>query len=297
VPTDREPQLWLWVTRPKFYLGEDGHDSPYLEPDAGFVADGWWTCDPHTKAGDLVLLYRSRLRKDISHFLVVRSDAQRLPDDGTEFGGSYVCEYEVLERFARPVTFARLDADPVLATWHAVLTRMVKRSFPVPPQVWQRLAELLDADFEGLAQKAKDGLHRVRFEKDVEDRIVTLPQLLDDIGLGRLRFCDRQRRLEDGRILDLLYRTGRGPLSRNVVVELKKIKAGRRAVEQVLHYRDQLDQERRSAELRARAVLIAEGITQDAARLAREHGVEFFSLSELRIAVAVRAGARDTRST
>ena len=72
------PQRWLWVTGPDYYLDEDGHDRRDLEPDVGFVPDGWWTCAPQTRAGDLVLLYRSKVRKDVSHLLVARSDAAPL---------------------------------------------------------------------------------------------------------------------------------------------------------------------------------------------------------------------------
>lgn len=69
---------WLWVTRPEYYEDDDGNDRADLEPGGGYVPDDWWTCSKHTKFGDLVLLYRSRKRKDIAYLIKTKSDAYPL---------------------------------------------------------------------------------------------------------------------------------------------------------------------------------------------------------------------------
>lgn len=285
------PACWLWVTRPKYYLDAEGRDLPDLEPGTGFVADGWWTCDPQTRNGDLVLLYRAEVRKDMSHFLVARSDAQPLNEPGSEFHGQPTCRYEVLARFGRPLPFAELAADPALRDWRPVKIRLQGRAFPIPTTEWRRLGELLGTNLANLAAMAVDGLERIGYEKELEQRLFHHPQLLSVAGLRRLRRPERQRYLPTGRIADLVYRQGRGILRRTVVVELKKIKAGPATVRQVLDYRatlDELPPRRRPWRRRTHAVLISDGTSAGAERLATAHGVQLISLNKLNLAVAAR---------
>jgi len=53
-------QHWLWVTRPKFYLDENGDERAELDPSVAPDSDGWWTCHKDTHKGDFVLLYSPR---------------------------------------------------------------------------------------------------------------------------------------------------------------------------------------------------------------------------------------------
>jgi len=57
ISESNERQYWLWVTRPDYYLDEDGCDREDLDPTLGADSDGWWTCNKATKEGDLVLLW------------------------------------------------------------------------------------------------------------------------------------------------------------------------------------------------------------------------------------------------
>ncbi len=142
----REPSRWLWVTGPDYYLDEDGKDRRDLQPNVGFVPDDWWTCAPATKAGDLALLYRSTVRKDVAYFVVVRSDAEMLDLPGSKFHGRHVCQFEVIEKFQKPLSFARIWADSFLRDWSAVKVKLVKAHFEVPDEAWTRLFELLEED-------------------------------------------------------------------------------------------------------------------------------------------------------
>ena len=60
---------WVWVTAPEFYLDTEGNDRPDLEPRRDLQPEGLWTCHRDTVEGDLALLYRSRIRKDIGYLL------------------------------------------------------------------------------------------------------------------------------------------------------------------------------------------------------------------------------------
>jgi len=44
ISESNERQYWLWVTRPDYYLDEDGCDREDLDPALGADSDGWWTC-------------------------------------------------------------------------------------------------------------------------------------------------------------------------------------------------------------------------------------------------------------
>ena len=118
---------WVWTTRPEAYPGLD-------------VREHSWCCAPGTRSGDLGVVYRSRERKDISHLVVVRSDAE-FPGPGAP-----ACRVEVLARFPEPLALAEMRADPVLAQWPALRASFVQRCFPVPDPVWTRLRELLPID-------------------------------------------------------------------------------------------------------------------------------------------------------
>ena len=134
-PDDAGPQRWLWVAGPDYYLDEHDNERRDLEPDVGFVPDGWWTCAPATRAGDLVLLYRSQLKKDVSHLLVTRSDAAPLDMPSSEFHGKPVCQYEVITKFRRPIPFATITADSSLGQWNEVRRRFVRSGVPIPDQL------------------------------------------------------------------------------------------------------------------------------------------------------------------
>jgi hypothetical protein len=44
---------WIWITRPDYYLDDDGTDPEYLNPKSKYASDGEWTCSKYTKKGDL----------------------------------------------------------------------------------------------------------------------------------------------------------------------------------------------------------------------------------------------------
>src|SRR5262245_42964777 len=74
-------RYWLWITRPEYYLDESGYDREDLDPESGVDSDGWWTCHRDTQKGDLALLYRSRVRRDLGYLIQTESDDYSIVDD------------------------------------------------------------------------------------------------------------------------------------------------------------------------------------------------------------------------
>jgi hypothetical protein len=141
-----QPQYWVWVAAPERYRGESGDEHPDLVPGSGA---GRWPCHRDTRAGDLVVLYRSRDAKDVAYRLRASGDAQELPDGQCLSSPlAHGCEAEVLDRFARPVPLAELRADPVVATWPALRSSFARAVAPVPPDVWARLMEMAGVELE-----------------------------------------------------------------------------------------------------------------------------------------------------
>lgn len=71
---------WVWVTRPEFYLDDSGDERADLEPGNLELGEGWWTCHPDTRTGDLILLYRTAPKSDIAYLFEAASDARVLDD-------------------------------------------------------------------------------------------------------------------------------------------------------------------------------------------------------------------------
>ena len=134
--TPDSPGRWVWVVGPSCYLDDDGGEDPKLRPGTAGLR---WGCHRDTRAGDLAVLYRSRLAKDLAYLF--RATSGPVLEDGT-----WHCEAEVLERLPRPVGLAELRADPVTASWPALRASFVRTAFPVPADVWERLTVMTGSE-------------------------------------------------------------------------------------------------------------------------------------------------------
>lgn len=87
-------RYWVWVTRPEYYLDELGNDREDLDPLNNIDNDGWWTCHKNTQKGDLILLYRSGIKRDIGYLIQAESDAYFIGDENyaVEKGWDYGCD-------------------------------------------------------------------------------------------------------------------------------------------------------------------------------------------------------------
>src|SRR5450759_2329150 len=116
-PAGKERNYWVWVTHPEYYLGEDDEPTESLEP--GGRSDGWWTCHKDTRAGDLVLLYRTAPKSDIAYLLRAEKNASPIMGDAyaAKMGWTYECTYRSLYRFETTLTYRTMIADPDLKNW------------------------------------------------------------------------------------------------------------------------------------------------------------------------------------
>ena len=238
---------WLWVTRPEFYLDEDGEDRRDLDPDLESDTEGWWTCDRRTKQGDMIFLYRAKMKKNIAYLIQAVGDAYDISDDefAREWGWDFGCEYRVLKKLQIPITFQDLKKDELLRNWHAVKMQCQGKSFAISHEQWKHLNELVDKKNEGFVRAAetagKSNLRNVFYESEIEDALVKDLQMLRRFGYdlelyrdprsgtsGKQYFCGAAG------IIDLLcYDRKQGEY---VVIELKNVAASMNTISQIDHY-------------------------------------------------------------
>jgi predicted RNA-binding protein with PUA-like domain len=137
----------VWVTGPDYYLDEDGAERQDLDPGHGYEPGGWWTCHRETEQGDLVLLYRARLKKDLAYLIETRSAAYSILDDpGAKPGWDYGCDWEIIEKFPNPLTLGEMRSDPVLKDWGVLRANFRRRVYEITPDIWNHLLDRLAVD-------------------------------------------------------------------------------------------------------------------------------------------------------
>jgi len=235
---------WLWVTTPEFFQEEDGSSRLAVGP-----SEGWWTCARDTRAGDLVLLYRAKTRRDIAYLILATTDAFSIYDDpfAQERGWQWACEYDVLYEFVDPIPLSALRNNQQFWGWGPLRSNLQGRAFRIDPPIWEALLDLALPSNPGLAdfvgRKASfRAPERIYVERELEDALVS--------DLGKLRPCGWDLELwrdpvsgRSGRQLvcaaaggriDLLCREKRtGEL---VVVELKNVMASESTYSQTWNY-------------------------------------------------------------
>lgn len=240
----RDTSHWLWVTRREFYEDEDGEDA--MSEGQG---DGWWTCSPRVKAGDLALLYRTRPRSDIAFLYLATTDAFSVEGepDAVERNWEWACEYEVLYGFVDPIPLEAIRGTESLWKWGALRCSFQGRSFPIPQEHWEALVRMALpsnprlASFVGL-EPGFSAPALIHAERELEDSLVA------DLSRFKRRGWDLElwRDPQTGRTgrqyvcaavggrIDLLCRDrGSGSL---VVVELKKETASKATYTQAWGY-------------------------------------------------------------
>ncbi len=138
--------LWLWVAKPRYTQDSDDPlaDSPRLR--VGCI-DGWWSCHADTKLGDLAFLYRTSPFSEVRWLLRVAGNVRSIRDEpeAQREGWDWGCDYEVLARFERTVTFAELSQTQPLSRWDAVSRKLhgEKGAWPAPMVYWRAVASRL----------------------------------------------------------------------------------------------------------------------------------------------------------
>lgn len=167
------PRHWLWVTRPEFFEHEDGSSAITLGPQ-----EGWWTCSADTKAGDLVLLYRAKTRRDIAYLILATTDAFSILKDpfAQERGWEWACEYDVLYEFRDPIPLSVLRANKEFWDWSPLRMNLQGRVFSLDAQRWERLVQLALPSNPGLAkfvgiEPGFSAPERIMAERALEDSL------------------------------------------------------------------------------------------------------------------------------
>jgi len=139
-----ERKYWLWVTRPEYYLDDNGKDRADLDPNSGFDSDGWWTCHKETKKGDLVFLWRAKLKRDIGYLIQAEGAAYRFPNDDEDSnkGWKYRCSYRVLYKFENPITAKELRGDSYFNDWSPLKINFQGSVFLIQEHYWNKLNQI-----------------------------------------------------------------------------------------------------------------------------------------------------------
>jgi len=241
-----ERQYWLWVTRPDYYLDEDGNDSEDLDPDSGVDSDGWWTCHKDTKKGDLVLLWRTSPKKDIGYLIQAESDAYSIADDN-EHGWEYGCDYQMLYKFRNPINIVDIRNEPYLDEWGAVRCNFQRRSFEIAKNYWDKLNQLAISKNTGykdfIEHILRESISEERLlEEQLEEMLATNLHVLKNFGHDLKLYIDPVSK-QSGRQFICRGNGGRIDLlcydkikNRYVVIELKIVRAGQNTFGQISNY-------------------------------------------------------------
>jgi EVE domain/Endonuclease NucS C-terminal domain len=273
-------QFWVFVTGKKYYLDPDGRDRRSLEPGGGWERGGWWTCHRDTRAGDGILIYRTRPKADLAYVAVARSDAYSLLDDPDAEGTNwdYGCDFEVLAKAEEPLSLGEMRTDPILGDWGALRAGFRRRVYSIPDDIWDYLLDRLRQPVR-LQEKPGDNVVQLRSsERDIEDRLAADLSGFRPHGYD-LTLCERQHACRRGGRSDLLCFDERG--GSYVVLELKRGMVCRSAVAQTLSYMASISDELPSRR-QPRGVIVGDRIDNEAAGIVGDHDrLSFISLESV----------------
>jgi predicted RNA-binding protein with PUA-like domain len=229
-------RYWVWVSGPSYYLDDNGEERRDLDPAHGYEPGGWWTCNRKTEEGDLVLVYRSQLKKDLGYLIETRSAAYSILDEdlAAEKGWDYGCDYEVIEKFKRPLTLGEMRSDPALQDWGPLRANFRRRVYEIQPDIWNHLLDRLVPDRRKVDRRRQTVANRYALERDIEDRLAADLSAFRRYGY-KLELVQRQHICRRGGRADIVAFDV--DAKRYVVIELKRGLVSRNAIAQLLSYR------------------------------------------------------------
>lgn len=247
--TDR--QYWLWVTRPQYYMDEDGNDLQELDPDNNSDSENYWTCHRNTKQGDLAFVWRTTPKKDIGYLMVVKSAAYSLENDAYAISQNWQwgCDSRVLYKFKDPVTIEDLREHPSLQNWKPLRANFQSPSpaFNISSEDWEEINQLActkNSGYEEFLQQLKkiSFTKVIRAEEQLKEALAQNLAILKPFGYdlelyvdadtgrkGKEWFCKGHRSF-----IDLLCYDKKG--KRLVIIELKNVQASRNTFGQISGY-------------------------------------------------------------
>jgi hypothetical protein len=155
-------RYWLFYAGPENYLSDQGI--------CELPKESFWSCEPETRKGDLILVYRksmdqlsvdklvqefgmlqhvatevkrSKVGKDFPVLWEATSDAQRK----LLWHWPYGCETKELRRIAPPILLSELKADRRLRKWEGLrwnLQAQGRSALEIPESAWNVIKEMID---------------------------------------------------------------------------------------------------------------------------------------------------------
>lgn len=127
---------WLWVTQPEFWSQLQGG-----QLDRGLSVE--WTCANDTLPGDVALLYRADMAKDIAYLFRVDGEQPWLNDHPLRPNhDAYWCEAKLVHPLRQPLLLSDLRRDPRLDRWAALEINFHALAFEIDGRVWDALLDL-----------------------------------------------------------------------------------------------------------------------------------------------------------
>lgn len=244
-----KPQYWQWVTKPEYFLEDDDSERESLNPKHNqeiidIEPGAWWTCHKDTKAGDLVLLYRSGEKdgivyRDIKYLIMATTDAYPINDISDMDNWHYGCDYLPLFKFQNSLSFDEIKNDSYLDEWNAFRKNFQGIAFKTEESIWKHLTDILiDKNPEYAEFLDKFDWVKIMDKKideiTIEEQLSNNLDILKDFGY-ELENPERQKLcLGDGGYIDIL--TQDKNTGEYVVIELKVIRADRDVFGQISSY-------------------------------------------------------------
>ncbi|MBU4257925.1 MAG: EVE domain-containing protein [Proteobacteria bacterium] len=156
-----DQKFWLFYAGPENYLDENGVRS--------LQGEVFWSCEPETRKGDLILLYRKSINqlsvntltrrfkmtkevaqdikkrevgKDISALWQAVSNSKRR----FFWGWPYGCYVKEIQKLNPPIKLDELKASPELRRWESLRWNFQAKghsALEIPPFVWESLAKII----------------------------------------------------------------------------------------------------------------------------------------------------------
>lgn len=244
-----ERQYWLWVTTPDYYLDKNGEDREDLQPRSKADVGGWWTCSRYTKKGDLILLWRAHIARDIKYLIQAESDAYPLGDDNyaAKRGWAWGCDYRPIYKFENSIKIRDLRTHSQLRNWNALKSQFRARCFQINPCDWQRLSDEIikkNPEYDKFIQKTESVRipKYIVLEEHLEEALVSNLGIFKKFGYDLELYYDKEKNTSGrqficvgvGGRIDLLCRNKK--TKGYTIIELKNVQANRITFAQICEY-------------------------------------------------------------
>jgi hypothetical protein len=157
-----DQKFWLFYAGPENYLDKNG--------ERDYQGEILWSCEPGTRKGDLILLYRKsinnlnintlirrfKMKKEVAQDIKKRgvgkdiSSLWRAKSDGKRqlsWGWPYGCYVQEIQKLNPPVSLEELKSVPELKIWKSLRWnfRATDRSaLEIPPFAWEILLKIIE---------------------------------------------------------------------------------------------------------------------------------------------------------